>query len=103
MSQSLVQVYFHIVYSTKERRPFLQDQNLRDSLHSYLAGVCRNLEIPSLKVGGVEDHIHILCRMAKVISISDLIKECIPLKFYSVGFICSSNNGQIRHIESAWK
>jgi REP element-mobilizing transposase RayT len=40
-----------------------------------LAGACRNLETPSLKVGGVEDHIHILCRMAKVISISDLIKE----------------------------
>lgn len=38
-------------------------------------GACRNLETPSLKVGGVEDHIHILCRMAKVISISDLSKE----------------------------
>jgi putative transposase len=75
MSQSLVQVYLHIVYSTKERRPFLQNQDLRHSLHSYLAGACRNLETPSLKVGGVEDHIHILCRMAKVISISDLIKE----------------------------
>jgi putative transposase len=75
MSQSLVQVYLHIVYSTKERRPFLRDQDLGGRLHSYLAGACKNMETPSLKIGGAEDHIHILCRMAKVISISNLIKE----------------------------
>ena len=75
MSQSLVQIYLHIVYSTKDRRPFLRDKELRDRTHAYLAGICKNQRAPSLKIGGVEDHVHILCRLAKVISISDFIKE----------------------------
>ena len=56
MSQSLVQVYVHIVFSTKDRRPFLQDKVLRDRAHAYLAKICHNQGSPSLKVGGVEDH-----------------------------------------------
>jgi len=75
MSQSLVQVYLHVVFSTKDRQPFLGDQELRDRTHAYLVGVCRNQGAISLIVGGVADHIHILCRMAKVLSIADFIKE----------------------------
>ncbi len=75
MPQSLVQVYVHIVFSTKERRPFLQDKEFRDRTHAYLAKTCHNQGSPSLKVGGVEDHVHILCRLAKVSSISHLLQE----------------------------
>ena len=75
MPQSLVQVYLHIVFSTKERRPLLQEKDLRDRTHAYLAKICHNQGSPSLKVGGVEDHVHILCRLAKVKSISYLLQE----------------------------
>jgi REP element-mobilizing transposase RayT len=75
MSQSLTQIYLHIVYSTKNRTPFLQDHGLRERLHAYLAGTCRNLESPSLIVGGVADHVHVLCRLAKTISVSELVRE----------------------------
>ncbi len=75
MPQSLVQIYTHIVFSTKHRKPFLKDQTLRETLHAYLVGACRNLESPSLIVGGVEDHVHILCRLSKTISVSVLIRE----------------------------
>src|SRR5262245_34662987 len=75
MSQSLAQIYVHIVFSTKHREPFLRDKALRDELHTYLAGTCRNLDSPALKVGGVEDHVHILCRLSKTLSVSDLIRE----------------------------
>ena len=36
---------------------------------------CRNLDSPSLIVGGVEDHVHILCRLSKTGSVADLIRE----------------------------
>ena len=75
MPQSLVQVYVHIVFSTKERRPLLQDKGLRDRAHAYLAKICHNQGSPSIKVGGVEDHVHILCRLAKAKSISYLLQE----------------------------
>ena len=75
MSQSLAQIYVHIVFSTKGRAPFLQNRQLRDRTHAYLAGTCRNLNCPSIIVGGVEDHVHILCRLANTASVSVLVRE----------------------------
>jgi putative transposase len=75
MSQSLSQIYLHIVFSTKNRAPFLVDKALREAVHAYLAGTCRNLESPSLIVGGVEDHLHILCRFSKNLSVAQFFRE----------------------------
>jgi putative transposase len=68
MSQSLAQIYVHIIFSTKYRKPFLKDKQFRERLHAYLAKVCHNQDSPSIIVGGVEDHVHILCRMSKNIA-----------------------------------
>jgi len=75
MPPSLVQLYTPLVFSTKHRQPFLKDDLLRDRLQAYLAGTCKNLESPSLIVGGTEDHVHILCRLAKTVSVSVLLRE----------------------------
>jgi putative transposase len=75
MPQSLAQIYLHIVFSTKERRPLLHDQTIRDELHRYLGGTCNNLDCPVLLVGGVADHVHILCRLGRTIAVADLVKE----------------------------
>ncbi len=58
MPQSLVQIYVHVVFSTKDRRPLLRDETLRERTHAYLAGICNNQGSPSLVIGGVEDHVH---------------------------------------------
>jgi REP element-mobilizing transposase RayT len=75
MPQSLAEIYLHIVFSTKGRHPFLHDRAIREQVHNYLFGTCKNLGCPPLRVGGVEDHVHIACRLGKAISISNLIKE----------------------------
>ena len=75
MSQSLVQIYVHAVFSTKHRAPFLKEEDFRDRTHRYLAGICRNLQCPPLIVGGVEDHVHILFRLGKKVAIADLIRD----------------------------
>jgi REP element-mobilizing transposase RayT len=75
MSQSLAQIYLHVVFSTKNRQPFLRDKEFRGRLHGYLAGICKNLDCPSLIIGGVEDHVHILCRLGKTIDVATLLRE----------------------------
>ncbi len=75
MSQSLAQIYVHIVFSTKDRFGFLKDVAFREQVHAYLAGICKNQDCPALIVGGVADHVHILCRLGKVIDVSSLIRE----------------------------
>ena len=74
MSQSLAQIYLHIVFSTKDRRPLLQDLSIREELHRYLGGTSNSLGCPALCVGGVADHVHILCKLGRSISVSDLVK-----------------------------
>jgi putative transposase len=75
MPQSHAQVYLHIVFSTKNRTPFLTDPAVREEVHKYLGGTCNNLDCPVLRVGGVADHVHILCRLGRTISIAQLVKE----------------------------
>jgi REP element-mobilizing transposase RayT len=75
MPQSLSQVYLHIVFSTKHRAPYLNEKPFRERTHAYLAGACHNLESPSIIVGGIEDHVHVLCRQSKNLSIAHLVRE----------------------------
>ncbi|NQU23059.1 MAG: IS200/IS605 family transposase [Candidatus Nealsonbacteria bacterium] len=75
MPQSLVQIYVHVVFSTKHRKPLLGDDEFRDRTHRYLAGILKNLKCPTLIVGGTEDHVHILCRLGKTIDVADLIRD----------------------------
>jgi REP element-mobilizing transposase RayT len=75
MGQSLAQLYVHIIFSTKNRQRFLADNDLRERTHAYLAGVCRNQDSPAVIAGGAEDHVHILCRLGKQITVADLVRE----------------------------
>lgn len=75
MPQSLAQIYLHLVFSTKHRKPLLSDKRQREQTHAYLAGACVNLDSPSLIVGGVKDHVHILCRQSKNIAVKTLVAE----------------------------
>ena len=75
MPQSLANVLIHAAWSTKERFSFLTDKPLRDELHRYLGGISARLDCPTLIVGGVADHVHILMRLARTITLADWVKE----------------------------
>jgi REP element-mobilizing transposase RayT len=75
MPQSLSAVYIHLVFSTKERRPFLRDPNLRQALHAELGGIAKNLGCAPIITGGVEDHVHQLVRFGRTISQAEWVKE----------------------------
>jgi len=65
MPQSFTQLYAHLVFSTRNRHPFL-DSEVRDPVHGYLATVIRSIDSPYVVVGGVADHVHILFDMGKM-------------------------------------
>ncbi len=75
MSQSLVRIYLHIIFSTKHRRPYLTDRTLQEKVYGYMSGICKNLGCLALKIGGVEDHVHLLTRHSKTLAISDFMRE----------------------------
>jgi len=73
MSQSLAKNYLHITFSTKYREPILQKED-RAEMFSYLSGALSNLECSPIVVGGVSDHIHILCVLSKNIALAKLME-----------------------------
>src|SRR5258707_33752 len=75
MSQSLSNVIVHIVFSTKDRLPLLRDSSIRGQMHSELGGTSKTLKCPPIIIGGVEDHIHLLARQSRTITLSVWVKE----------------------------
>ena len=73
MAQSLSHLVVHAVFSTKDRRPLLRSQEIRAETYAYMAGILKNLQRHPVEIGGVEDHVHILCSLSKSIAFADMI------------------------------
>lgn len=74
MPQSLVFNYIHITFSTKNRGKLIHD-DIETELFDYLGGICKHMECFPLKVGGHQDHIHLLCLLSKKIELITLMEE----------------------------
>jgi len=74
MPQSLSNVLLHIVFSTKEREPWL-DVEARARVHAYLGTICRDIGSMFVHVGGVSDHVHIVSTLPRTMSQAELVER----------------------------
>jgi len=74
MPQSLTKLYVHIVFNTKNHIPLLTKE-VSLELFSYIGGILKQIDCLPIKIGGHIDHIHILCRMSKKITVMKLLEE----------------------------
>jgi putative transposase len=74
MPQSLSSILIHLVFSTKNREPFITP-TIETELHPYMAKIFRELKSPSLAISGTNDHLHILFSLGRVIKVADLVEE----------------------------
>src|SRR5688500_2938257 len=75
MAQSLSRLWTHLIFSTKDRFPFLTDKHVRRDMHAYLAPVLRSHDSETLIVNGCSDHVHALFSLSRKYSISTIVKE----------------------------
>ena len=68
------QILYHIVFTTKERRPVLADAR-RDDLYRYISGVIKNNRSRTVWINGVKDHVHILMSVHPTIALAELLKD----------------------------
>ena len=59
MPSTHLSLNYHLVFSTKNRRPLIIG-DWRANLHAYLGGVVKGIKGVPLAIGGVEDHVHLL-------------------------------------------
>ena len=74
MPQSLSSILIHLVFSTKNREPFITPE-IETEMHPYMATILRELKSPSLAIDGTSDHVHILFSLARTIALADLVEE----------------------------
>lgn len=72
MAQTHVSVYLHIVFSTKNRFPFITP-NVEAELLAYIGGILNNLGCRLIAANGTENHVHLLVSMDKNVQIPDLV------------------------------
>jgi len=74
MSQSFTNLLYHIIFSTKDRRPIITiDQQPR--LYDCIGGIVREMGGISLGVNGMEDHVHLLAKLRPDLALSDVLRE----------------------------
>ena len=59
MPNTYTALYYHVIFSTKHRRSWIK-QDLEDRIWSYLGGIARENKMTAMKIGGIDDHVHML-------------------------------------------
>jgi len=74
MSDSYTNLLYHIVFSTKDRRPLITpDYEVR--LYDYLGGTIRKLGGISLELNGTDDHVHLLAKLRPDCALSEALRD----------------------------
>jgi REP element-mobilizing transposase RayT len=74
MGSTFYSLRYHVVFSTKERRPLVRAE-WRAQLHQYMGGTLRGLGVVPEAMGGVQDHVHLLMSGRTTDAPADLIRE----------------------------
>ena len=74
MPSTHLSLHYHIVFSTKDRRPQIADE-WRARLHEYLGGLIRNANAIPECVGGVTDHVHLLIGLKATHTLATFVQD----------------------------
>jgi REP element-mobilizing transposase RayT len=68
------QIYYHIIFSTKYRKPVLNEQ-YEEELYKYIWGIVKNKSCKLYRINGMPDHIHLFTDLHPSICLSDFVKD----------------------------
>ena len=74
MAQSLYKIYLHIIFHVKIASPKIADEHL-GRVHSYIGQLVNSTGCKVIRVGGICDHVHILCLLSKNENVAHLMEE----------------------------
>ncbi len=74
MAQSLSNILLHIIFSTKNRKAFI-DATIEPELYAYMTSLAGSIGSYVHNIGGIEDHMHLLATLPRTISVSDFLEK----------------------------
>jgi|SRR5215472_1523104 len=72
MSHTYTKNHVHIIFSTRDREKLISKE-FQPKLWRYTAGICRNVNIVALAIGGIEDHLHALIELPPTMAVSKAV------------------------------
>ncbi len=67
------EAYYHFIWATTRRAEMIVPR-MESLLHAYIRQKCREERAFVYAVGGVEDHLHLVCSLPPSIAVSDFVK-----------------------------
>ncbi|HUQ50278.1 MAG TPA: IS200/IS605 family transposase [Terriglobales bacterium] len=73
MPHTYSSLYFHLIFSTKERRKHIPEE-LQPRLWAYMEGIARANRFKAISVGGIEDHAHVLLSLPATVPVAKAVQ-----------------------------
>ena len=73
MANTFVKNDLHIIFHTKPQTTDVLDTDLTH-LYRYIGGIVKGLGSVLIEVGGMSDHVHLLCSLPKTMALADFVR-----------------------------
>ena len=73
MAHSYTRLYYHVVFATKNRQPWIA-VDMRRRLYDYIGGIIKGENGDLLAAGGTDDHVHLLLALHPQTSVADALR-----------------------------
>jgi len=74
MPNTYTQLYYHAVFSTKNRFPFI-DESVEKRMYPYFRGIAEGIGCALVTGNGAADHVHLLMRAPARLSVSSMLQS----------------------------
>lgn len=66
-------VFLHLIFSTKDREPFLRE-DIRKEVFAFMASIAQTRRVEVVAINGVSDHVHLVLMPRVDMATSDLVR-----------------------------
>ncbi len=73
MANTFTSLHYHIVFSTKNREPWIR-QDIEQRVWAYLGGIAKDNDFKPVRFGGIENHVHLLIGIPPFIAVSKAVQ-----------------------------
>ena len=74
MANTYTNLLCHIVFSTKNRKPLIREDD-KETLYAYIGGIVRGERGAQLEIGGMPDHLHILASFKADTAVATMMRR----------------------------
>jgi len=90
MSDVYSEAFHHLVWATKFREPMIVP-DMESLLYTYIRQKCRETKTFVYAIGGMPDHVHLVCSIPESLAVSALVKSVKGGSAYYVNHHSSGN------------